>query len=183
MAKKTRRQGQDTFDFLYLWLTGYDIQVGLGVNHRLRMNPLWSDLEIHVLEASSDLEVRGKCFYPEERKGEKFVITLRGSPSPVEFARTVADIQQRDADGMPRYRTYRGYQVPIFECPKGVARLRRERRADTWKAWMYVPESYIDNCLAILRTKAARYIYIHEHIIEKERWINSFSVQSNDPTE
>lgn len=183
MPRKARRQHQDTFDFLYLWLTGYDVQVELGINHRLRMNPLWSDLNTRVMEARSELEVRGKCFYPEERKGEKFVFTLIATPCPPGFADTVEDIQQRDAHGAPRYRTYRGYPVPVFECPKGVARLRRERRADAWSAWMQVPEGYISDCLSALSTRAARYIYIHEHIVEKERWINSFSIQSSDPDE
>lgn len=183
MPRNARRKRQETFDFLYLWLTGYDVQVELGVNHRLRMNPLWSDLDTCVMEARSELEVRGKCFYPEERKGEKLVLTLMGDPCPADFAHTVADIQQRDAHGAPRYRTYRGYPVPVFECPKGVARLRRERRTDAWNAWMHVPESYISDCLVVLSTKTARYIHIHEHIVEKEHWINSFSIQSNDPTE
>lgn len=183
MPRKVRRQRQDTFDFPYLWLTGYDIQIELGVNHRLRMNPLWSDLDSRVMEASSQLEVRGKCFYPEERKGEKFVFTLFATPNPPGFTDTVADIQQRDAHGAPRYRTYRGYPVPVFDCPKGVAMLRRERRADAWNAWMQVPEGYISDCLSALSTRAVRYIHIHEHIVERERWINSFSIQSNDPAE
>jgi len=183
MPRKARRQRQDTFDFLYLWLTGYDVQAELGVNHRLRMNPLWSNLDTRVMEARSELEVRGKCFYPEERKEEKFVLTLMGDPGPGDFSHTVADIQQHDAHGAPRYRTYRGCPVPVFECPKGVAILRRERHVDTWNACMHVPENYISDCLVVLSTKAARYIYIHEHIVEKERWINSFSIQSNDPTE
>lgn len=183
MPRKARRQRQDTFDFLCLWLTGYDVQVELGVNHRLRMNPLWSNLDTRVMEARSELEVRGKCFYPEERKGEKFLLRLLGDPSPADFSHTVADIQQRDTHGAPRYRMYRGYQLPVFECPKGVAILRRERRADTWNAWMPVPENYIRDCLVVLSSKAARYIYIHEHVVQRERWIHSFSIQSNDPTE
>lgn len=182
MPKKVRRQGQDTFDFLYLWLTGYDVQVDIGVNHRLRINPLWRNLGTPVMEAHSELEVRGKCFYPEEREGEKLVLTLKGEPSPADFAHTVADIQQRDIHGAPRYRTYRGYPVPVIDCPKGVAILRRERRADAWNACVHVPERYISDCLVALSTKAARYIYIQEHIVEKERWVHSFSIQSNDPT-
>lgn len=183
MPKKVRSQRQDTFDFLYLWLTGFDVQVELGVNHRLRMNPLWSDLNTRVMEARSELEVRGKCFYPEERKGEQFVFTLISDPGSPGFTDTVEDIQQRDAHGAPQYRTYRGYPVPVFKCPKGVARLRRVHRADAWSAWMQVPEGYISDCLSVLSTRVVRYIYIHEHIIEKERWLNSFSIQSSDPTE
>ena len=47
---------------------------------------------------------------------------------------------------------------------------------DAWNAWMHVPEGYISDCLSVLSIKAARYIYIHEHIVEKERWINSLSL-------
>ncbi len=50
MPKSVRRQRQDTFDFLYLWLTGHDIKVELGVHHRLRMNPLWIDLDTRVMK-------------------------------------------------------------------------------------------------------------------------------------
>lgn len=181
--KARRRQRRDTFELLSLWVTGYEVQVELGVNGRLRMKPLWGDLDTPVMQARSWLEVRGKCVYPEERKGEKFVFTMVGEQSPPDFAETVADIQQRDAHGMPQYRTYRGSTVPVFKCPKGVTQLLRQRRADPWSAWMHVPAGYLSDCLMVLSTRAVHYIYLHEHIVENERWLNTFALQSNDPAE
>ena len=183
MAKKARRQRQDTFDFLCLWLTGYDVQAQLGVNPKLRMNPLLSDLDTRVLEASLGIEVRGKCFYPDERKGEKIVLTLKGESCPLSFVDAVADIQERDEHGVPKYRKYRGCPVPVFECPKGVARLRRGGRVGAWSAWINVPERHLSDCLAVLSVDVAQFISIHEHTVGKERWVNGFSIQTKNPFE
>lgn len=183
MPGKTRRKRRDTFDFLSMWLTGYDFRVELGVNTNLRMSPVWVSLEDRILESRNWLEISGKCFDPEERAGEKFVITLSAEPSPKGFSETVRDVQQRDRDGVPQFRPHRGVQVPVFECPLGVAVLSRERRDGPWHAWMSVPERYVSDCLTVLSSKTARYMFIHEHIVGRQRWINGFSIQSGNPTE
>ena len=183
MPRKTRRKSRDTYEFLSMWLTGYDFRIELGVNTNLRRDSLWVGLDDRLFEARSWLEIKGKCFDPEERAGEKFFISLSADPSPDGFNKSVRDIQERSEHGAPRYRPYRGFQVPVFERPLGVARLTREPKSGPWHAWMTVPERYVSDCLLMLTSKTARYIFIHEHIVGRERWVNGFSIQSGNPTE
>lgn len=183
MPRKTRRKAIDTYDFLSMWLTGYEFQVEMGVNSNLRSNPLWVELDDRLFTARSCLEIRGKCIDPEDREGEKLVITLVASPCPKGFSEPVRDVQIRNQYGAPQYRLYRGVHVPVVERPLGVARLLRDRKADLWWTYVKVPEYYVRDCLLALTSKAARYMYIHEHIVGRDRWINRFSIQSNNPTE
>ena len=183
MPRKAQRKARDTYEFLSMWLTGYDVRVEMGVNTNLRSNPLWADLDDQVFTARSWLEIRGKCFDPEDREGEKFVITLMANPCPAGFNETVRDVQLRNEHGVPQYRLYRGVHVPVFERPLGVARLLRHRKADPWQAHVHVPERYVSDCLLALTSKTARYMFIHEHIVGRDCWINGFSIQSINPTE
>lgn len=183
MPRKARRKSRDTYEFLSMWLTGYDFRVEIGVNTNLRSNPLWADLDDKLFTASSWLEIRGKCFDPEDREGEKFVVTLVANPCPAGFNEAVRDVQLRNEHGAPQYRLYRGVHVPVFERPLGVTPMWRDRKADPWQAHIHVPERYVSDCLLALTSKTARYMSIHGHIVGKDSWINGFSIQSGDPTE
>jgi len=183
MPQKTRRKAIDTYDFLSMWLTGYDFQVETGVNTNLRSNPLRIGLDDRIFISRTWLEIRGKCFDPEERAGEKFVIMLSGDMKPEGFSEAVRDIQKRGEYGAPQYRLYRGTHVPIFECPHGITPLWRNRKAGPWHGYLKAPERFVGDCLAVLTSKAARYMFIHERIIDRTHWINGFSIQSNNPAE
>lgn len=183
MPRKTRRKPSETYAFLSLWMTGYDFRVELGVNTSLRSNPLRIDLDDRIFTSRTWLEIRGKCFDPEERAGEKFVIMLSGDLKPEGFSETVRDIQKRGEYGAPQYRLYRGSHVPIFECPQGITPLWRASKADPWHGYLKVPERYVSDCLLVLTNKAARYVFIHERIIGRTHWVKGFSIQSSNPTE
>lgn len=156
MPRKARRMSRDTFEFLSMWLTGYDFRVEMDVNSNLRSNPLWVDLDDRIFTACSWLEIRGKCFYPEDREGEKFVITLMANPCPAGFNEALRDVQLRNEHGVPQYRPYRGVEVPVFESPLSVTRLLRDSKVEPWQAYANVPEYYVRDCLLALTSKTAR---------------------------
>lgn len=99
MPRRTRCKPREDCAFLSMWLTGYDFRVEMGVNTNLRTSPLRVSLDDRVFVASNWLEIRGKCFDPEERAGEKFVITLSADPCPEGFNQSVRDIQERNEHG------------------------------------------------------------------------------------
>ncbi|SEL28856.1 hypothetical protein [Halomonas daqiaonensis] len=183
MPYTTHRKPREDYAFLSMWLTGYDFRVEMGVNTNLRANLLRVRPDDRVFEARNWLEISGKCFDPEERAGEKFVITLSSDPTPEGFSETGRDFQKKGEYGKPQYRTYRGAHVPIFECPQGITPLWRNRKVDPWQGYLKASESYVSDCLTVLTSKAARYMFIHERIIGRDHWINGLSIQSGNPAE
>lgn len=180
MARRTTK-GSPAYTFLGVGLSGFSARVGASVSHKARDPRHYRD-DTNVYEFTSSLEFEGVCTYPEERAGEFYRLTAYGhEPRPGEFALTLADCHVRDERGLPKYRKLAGKQVPVYEVPKGIGLLNRERGTRAWTGWVWVSSQLITDMLTLLRTAGPLYVGIQESKVDRSRWIVGLTLQTTDP--
>jgi hypothetical protein len=133
-----------------------------AINVELRVSgPLFSADEGPVFEATTTLDIRGKSTYPTERAGESYEITIKSDPSHRSQI-TLKDIHARSKYNVPLYRPYRGTQIPIYECPPGLATLECRRHDKVCSSWVRVDPRLTTNMLMLLGQSWQLYLCIHE---------------------
>lgn len=92
------------------------------------------------------------------------------------------DVQALDKDHHPKYKqTKSGGSLPIYAPPKGLAVIEGVHSA--WHAAIWVQPRFVSDWLVMLGQEEQLYLYIHEHKVERQRWIRSISLQTTDPTQ
>jgi hypothetical protein len=96
-------------------------------------------------------KISGTCKYPDKRAGDSYHLTLYGDASPSRgiYAK-LKDAQLRDKYGAPKYRTYRGRDIPVYDAPKGLAVLDKVRGKSEWTAWITVTPRLVSDMLGLL---------------------------------
>lgn len=131
------------------------------------------------------LTVAGKSTYPDERAGDTYEVTIYGdNPGSGDVrAATLRDVQARDEHGSPKYRQYRGRQIPIYDPPPGMGLIDKIRGEPRWTAWLRVSPRFATDALALLTIGRSLFLAIHERKKGRARWVQSVSLQTNDPAE
>jgi hypothetical protein len=126
--------------------------------------------------------VEALCTDPSVRAGDTYDLTIYSevrSDSAVYW--TLKDVQVVDEDRVPRYRTYRGKNIPIYKPPNGIGSLEKERGEARWRGTIWAQPRYLSNLLILLGHHRQLYVAIHERKVERQRWIQSLAVQTSDP--
>lgn len=182
---RKRKKKEDAYAFIELQVTGFDVDVSVGLNSGLgEARPLYPRGNEFAYDFSTSLAISAECLYPPERKGDNYAITIFGKEHYAnEFAMTLNDFHARDAHGALKYRTYRGRELPVYERPHGLAVSSRRRGTRIWDVWIPTAPRVASDMLTTLAGTDAVYVAIHERKIERTWWVQSLSLQTHDPSE
>jgi hypothetical protein len=180
----SKRAESEVYTDLVIKVETYEASVSAGVNH-LAYDPQYgwhSDGEEPVYELRTCVVVLGAAVWPEERAGDRCEVTLYGSPGRDLDAR-LKDLAELDEHGSPRYRTYRGREVPVYRPPRGLGVLHKVRGEPAWTTYLFVKPEFVDRWLALLGRTSGLFVNLRECKIGRDRWIRSIGLHTADPTE
>jgi hypothetical protein len=186
---KNKRQSkpEEIHTFLGLKVKDYNLRVASSINHALR-DPKTSfySMEDPVYQFGADLEIQGEATYPEEREGEEYSVWVRGEEiNPGEFSLTLKDVQARDEYKAPKYRTYHGRGIPVFEESFSLGFIEKptkRRPTGSINAWV-TPQAASDYLTLLSSFPGPLYLDVHELKVERRRRILSIDLLTNDPAE
>jgi hypothetical protein len=186
MARNATRKRAESEEHTHLALKveGYEASVSARVNH-LAYEPQYgwhSDGEEPVYELINRVVVSGTAISPEERAGDRCEVTLYGSQDRDLDAR-LKDLAELDEHRSPRFRTYRGREVPVYKTPLGLGLLDKVRVEPAWRTYLFVKPVFVDRWLALLGTTTGLFVELRECKVGRDRWIRSIGLQTTDPTE
>ena len=169
MAKR-KKSSLPEYSINHAGLTGYSASIDASINHKVR-EPRYYEDGAKVYEFSSNLELEGHFIYSEDRAGEKIQLTIYGSESShCDFELTLADCQVRDDNGSLKYRKARGKEIPVYDVPKGIEFIERQRGTRIWIGCVWVKQQTVTDMLTLLPNIRPLFIAIHEHRIGRNRW-------------
>ena len=171
---------------LAIEVEGYEASVSVGVNH-MAYEPQYgwhSDGEEPVYEFRNRLVVSGTATWPEDRTGDRYEVTLYGGESPVhDLNARLKDLAELDEHGSPRFRKYRGREVPVYQPPSGLAVLDKVRGEPAWRTYLFVKPAFVDQWLALLTASSGPFIGLHECRAGRSRWVRGIGLDTADPSE
>jgi hypothetical protein len=181
--RKTKTQAEHTS--LAITIDGYNARVQAGTNlHLYGSSRYVIDDEEPVFCFDTVLELSGICSYPDDRDGDRYEITLRSSMTvPPDLQFKIKDLQQRDKDGVPRYRKYRDGYYPVYGEPPALAFLEKVRGQHRWTVWVWVAKQTVTDSLLLISSGKPVYVSLQEIKQNRRRKIRSLSVQTTDPAE
>lgn len=126
MAKR-KKFPDVTYEFLSIPLSRYRANVDASINYEARdKRHHWADPKIYSFGTLIELE--GVCDYPEERAGDKYVISVHGwEAEEGQFEARLSDRHVLDEDGSRKYRKVRGEEVPVYDVPEGIGLIEKIR--------------------------------------------------------
>lgn len=174
---------KEEYDFLSIRVTDYKAYVDASINHDVRDKRYYHD-DAKVYKFSSHVEITGICTWPEEKEGDEYVMTIYGSEIRTgDFDLTLSDCHVLDERSIPKFKKVRGKEVPIYDVPKGLGTIEKQRGIALWSGCLWVSPQGITNMLNLLPNVTPLYMFIHERNIERNRWIVGFTLQTSDPAE
>jgi len=185
-AKKRQKKPGDEHTFLGIRVERYEASMEAGVNHGVYAPQLaWNLDDDHPLyEFNTRLMIVGVATYPEGREGDSYEFRISAdNVGAFDIRATLKDVQVRDEHGSPKYRSYRGRQVPVYIPPKGMGLIDKVRGEPRWTAWLRVLPCFASDALVLLRSDRTLFLAVHERKRDRTRWIQSLSLQTTDPSE
>ena len=180
MAKR-RKSSPSEYSINHAELTGYSASIGASINHKVR-EPRYYEEEAKVYDFGSHLELEGFFIEPEERAKDEFQLTVYGSDSGhCDFELTLADCQVRDDNGMLKYRKARGKEVPVYDVPKGIGYIKRQRGTRAWSGCVWVKQRTVTDMLTLLPNVQPLFLEFHERHIGRTRWIAGLTLVTKNP--
>jgi hypothetical protein len=184
--KRQQKKPEKQHIFLSVRVESYGVETEVSVNRNVyEPQYAWGmDDDDPLYEFVTRLKITGTFLSPEERAGEMCELTLySGNSSPHRIDATLKDAQSRDKFGSPAYRMYRGKQIPVFEPPKGLGRIEKLRARPCWTSWLPVQSQFVADTLVLLGHGRLLFLAVHERREKREHWIQSLSLQTNNPEE
>lgn len=181
--KKKKKDAKDEITLISIKVGSFDVRSEAAINLNLMgNNTLFSRDEDTAFEHVTSLQISGKCTDPANRLGDEYKITIiGGEPHAGWLSATLEDFHARDENNIPVYKTHRGQDYPVYNPPKGLARLSKKRGEPIWDAWVYVAPHLVSDMLMSLMNRAPLYLSILEQKHGRDRWIQSISLQSIQP--
>ena len=128
------------------------------------------------------MELEGLCDYPDERSGDRYVISVHGwETEEGEFEARLSDRHVKDEDGTRKYRKVRGEEISVYDVPDGLGLIEKVRRKKEWSGFCWVSPGTVSDMLTLLPHARPLYISIHERKVGRTRWINELTLQTMDP--
>jgi hypothetical protein len=168
-------------EYLTLKVEDFSVEVSTAVNPEAR-KPSQEDDSVDLYDYGSFIQITAICTSPEDHVNQRFGITvLRNRPHAVDFDATLRNVRLRDQDGTPTYRERRGRPLPLYDIPPGFTLLNRRRGTVDWEGAVWMPEQTITQLLMVLMPRKPLYLQIVVRTIDRERWLDSVTVQTSDP--
>ncbi|RUX42924.1 hypothetical protein EOA33_30635 [Mesorhizobium sp. M4A.F.Ca.ET.050.02.1.1] len=188
MPRKMKRRKQTVEEHTHLGIRveHYEASVEAAVNYNVYSpQSAWnSDDDDPLYRFTTRLIVAGISTYPEERAGDRYEVTIYGDNlGSGDVRATLKDVQERDEYGSPKYRSYRGRQIPIYNPPSGMGLIDKIRGEPRWTAWLRVSPRFTSDALALFGNGRSLFLAIHERKRDRARWVQSVSLQTTDPAE
>lgn len=179
-----KKKPTETHEHLGACVTGYKLDIEAGLNLDLKSGGLrYPEPQDPVYTYRTLITLYGEGVYPDERAGEIYDFLIVGDARAAEHRLTIADIQARDRDGVPKTRLYRGVEIPVYERPAGITTMFPGGGKRHFHAYLPVPPQLASDMLTALATGAAPYLAIHEHKVGRKRWIDTLTLQNTHPAE
>ena len=182
MAKKNSK-AKESHSHLALQVKSYSARASASINHPV-CTPTFIDEDDLAHSFGTDLEIIAVAHWPEERAEEEFwlsVYTL--NPTDWRLRSTLKSFHQTDEHGTPQYRRYHGKDFPIYDLPKQIGFLQKNRHYGVWTGAAWVSPSVATDMLSLLLHIDTPYVAIHELRVQRKHGIVGISLQTNDPAE
>lgn len=182
---KRRKKTAEEYTFLSIDVGDYSVRSEAALNYNLKQShpTLYQD-DDPAFEFITTLVVSGICRYPPDRKDDYYEITFMGGEFHAGHnSLTLKDYQARDKHGVPVYKEYRGESLPVFDSPPGLATLNKRRGENKWDSWICVKQELVRDMLTTLAHIKPVYLSIQELKSNRQRWIQSVTLQSTIPEE
>jgi len=185
--RKRQSKPKEIHTFLGLKVKDFNVRISSSINHDLQ-DPRsgFYSMKDPAYQFVTDLNILGETTYPEEREGEEYSVWVSGKEiSPGEFSLTLEDVQARDDYGAPKYRTYHGREIPVFEKSFSMGFIEKptkRRPTGSINAWV-TPQAASDYLTLLSSFSGPLYLDVHEFKVERRRRIISIDLQTNDPAE
>jgi hypothetical protein len=177
---RTKKQVEE-YSLISIRVQNHKARVGASINHRANDKRYRHD-GLRVYQFDSSLEIAGLCTYPEERAGEGYSITVYGDRSDEgDLDARLKEYHVKDKHGNPKCRKSGGRYMPVYEIPKGVGFLQKERGENSWNGCAWVPNQTVSMMLTLLVGNGPVFVELHERRVARNRWINGLTLQTTDP--
>lgn len=186
MPRRTKHPPEEEHTHLAIKVERWETSVEGAVNYNVYApQSAWnSDDDDPLYRFTTRLTVAGISTCPEERAGDTYEVTIYGDNlGSGDIRATIKDVQERDEYGSPKYRQYRGRQIPIYRPPPGMGLLDKNRGEPCWTAWLRVSPRFMSDALALLSNGRALFLAIHESRTNRTRWVQSVSLKTTDPAD
>jgi hypothetical protein len=188
MGRKRQRQRKrgEPHTHLSIRVESYHARVRASVNHNVYAPQYAWDLNDAdpLYEFTNEVTITGVATLPPERVGDTYELTMYGNDAPSHRLNLeLKDVQERDEHGSPKYRQYRGKEIPVYLAPKGLGLLDKIRGEPHWRAWLFVSPRLVADVVMLLGQQKDLFLAVHEPKLERSRWVQGVSLQTNDPAE
>jgi hypothetical protein len=171
----------EEYSLISIKVRNHKARVGASINHKANDKRYQYD-ELRVYQFDSFLEIAGVCNYPEERSGDRYQITVYGDqPDEGDLNARLKEFHIKDKNGDPKYRKSRGHYLPVYEIPKAVGFLQKERGENSWNGCAWVSDQTVSMMLTLLERNGPVFAELHERRVARNRWINGLTLQTTDP--
>lgn len=155
MPRERQRQGkrEEQHTHLAIRVDRYDAGVRASINHNVYAPQYaWNlDDADPVYELTNEVTITGTATYPPERAGDTYELKMYGNDAPSHRLNLeLKDVQERDEHGSPKYRQYRGKEIPVYLAPKGLGLLDKVRGEPHWTAWLFVSSRLVADAVILL---------------------------------
>lgn len=184
--RKRREKPDEERSHIIIRLEHYEASIEARINHHAYAPQYAWDLDDDdpVYEFADRTVITGISTYPPERKDDHYELTIYGTESPSHRLNAkLKDIHARDKYGSPKYREYRGKQIPIYQPPNGLGLVDKVRGERRWTAWLFVTPRFINDLLVLLGHQRNLFLTLHERKVDRSRWVQGMTLQTSDPTE
>lgn len=184
--KSRRRPPTEAHSHLVIAVEGHQTSVSARINH-YAYEPQYAFRLLEdepVYQFSNRLVASGTIVSEGKSAGDRCVVTLYGDPSPAfNLDARLEDIAELDAHGSPRYRTFRGKEVPVYRPPKGLGVIEKVRGEPLWQTSLFVKPVFVDRWLALLGSSRDLFISLHECKLGRKRWVRGVELGTANPEE
>jgi len=80
-------------------------------------------------------------------------------------------------------RKVRGQDIPIYDVPKGIGIIEKQRGVNVWSCCAWVSPQMVTDMLSLLPNVKPMYVSVQEHKVGRNRWVAGMSLQTSDPAE
>lgn len=187
MVKKrqSRSYKTDEHTTLHIEVSRFEVSADASLNFALQNTHSPFDRPDDLAyQFAMTLNIDGVCIAPSGRAGELYHLIVIGKGVHANsLSYTLEDFQARDENGAPKYRSYRGERIPVYDGPRGISRLSRGRGAKKWEAWFWFQPQLVSDMLFLLTHMKPLYVSLHEHREGRDRWVKDFTLQTSRPDE
>ena len=181
---KSRKRKQPDYSFITIVVDEYSARADAGIHLDLLGTTRYvRNDEEPAYRFETSLVLTGLCSYPEDRIGHRYDISLIGDSTGCDFPLRINDLHERDKNGLPRYRTFRGGQYPVYATPPPLAYTEKIRGENRWAIWLRVAPRMVSDALVMLSGNNQVYVSLHEVKENRQRRVHSLSIQTTDPEE